>query len=97
MNDTEPISKEKDLTGLLNKVKNYLLDTYEPCQDPAEAFIHHTTDEIYRNLQRLLPNEHLYTSADVAKWLHDAGFTFYDYGDMRFEWMMKKAVILKLT
>jgi hypothetical protein len=79
----------EDYTGLINKLKNYLREYYEPAQDPKEAELHFTTLEIFNQLQKVLPSPH-YTPDQVANWLHVAGFTFTDYGNMKFEWMMKK-------
>ena len=88
-----PTIKEdrKDFTGLLNKVKNFLLDYYVPVYDPREAAIHLTTDEVFNQLKNVVPDEGLFSAADVSLWLHNAGFTFTDYGEMKLEWMMKKA------
>ena len=81
----------EDISGLLAKVKNYLVQYYEPAYEIREADFHYTTDEIYWQLQKIARNELLFSSADVSAWLHNAGFTFADFGEMRFEWMMKKA------
>ena len=90
--DIPPIIEErKDFTGLINKVKNFLLDYYVPVHEPREATFHYTTDEVYKQLKNVVPDEGLFSAADVALWLHNAGFTFTDYGEMKLEWMMKKA------
>jgi hypothetical protein len=93
--DEIPSAEEprKDFSGIIEKVKNYLKEYYVPAYDPGgQGVLHYTTGEIYAQLQRLVPGADLYTTTDVALWLHDAGFTFYDYGEMKFEWMLKKVV-----
>ena len=81
--------KENDFSVLINKLKNYLVEYYEPVHLPKDADFTYTTDEIYAQLQRIVPNEAMYTRADVALWLHNAGFTFADFGEMRLEWLIK--------
>jgi selenocysteine lyase/cysteine desulfurase len=78
-----------DATGLIEKVKNMLRQHYEPVHSPKDATLHYSTNEIYEQLQKLIPSLN-YSSEDVAVWLHQAGFTFYDYGVLQFEWMMRK-------
>lgn len=89
------MEKETDeiYSGLLNELKNYLAKNYEPVADPAKADFHLSTLEIYNQLQRLLPVEK-FKPADVATWLHSAGFKFWDYGYMQFEWMLKTKISL---
>jgi hypothetical protein len=84
----EDLEKE-DYSGLINKLKNILTQQYEPVNDPKEADVHYSTQEIFDQLQKLLPSTH-YTPDMVSNWLHNAGFNFFDYGNMKFEWMMKK-------
>lgn len=80
-----------DYSGLFNKLELYLKEYYVPVQDPKDAELHFTTEEIQGQLLKLLPNPEILTGDVVANMLHHAGFTFYDYGEMRLEWMMKKA------
>lgn len=70
-------------------IRKYLLEHYEPVQDPKKAEFHYTTTEIYNQLQKLLPGKKKYKPADIATWLHSAGFVFCDYGFLQFEWMFK--------
>ena len=77
--------------GLLQKIKNFLLQYYEPTADIREAAFHFTTEEITRQLYKIYPNELLFSATDVAAWLHAGGFVFYDFGDMRFEWLIKRS------
>jgi len=79
----------EDYSGILNKLRNYLLEYYEPVQDPAKAEMHLSTREIWGQLQSLVPCEGL-NEEMVAQWMHLGGFTWYDYGEMKFEWMMKR-------
>lgn len=90
--DGKPNSEiNAEIEGLLNKLKNYLFTYYEPVYDPKEAQVHMTTQEVYDQLFKILPNGALFSPSDVAGWLHNAGFTFFDFGTMKFEWLMKKA------
>lgn len=81
---------EEDFSGILNKLKNYLLEYYVPVRNPAEAEFSFTTQELTQQLLTLFPREDILTPDLVANWLHLGGFTWYDYGEMRLEWMMKK-------
>jgi hypothetical protein len=95
MTDTEneldqPKENRTDFSGLINKVKNYLKEYYQPVFEAKDADIHFTTEEIYRQLLKLVPNTEIFSAADVSVWLHEAGFTFADFGELRFEWLMKK-------
>lgn len=80
----------EDFSGIMNKLKLYLLEYYEPVQDPREAEFHYSTDEVWKQLLKILPNELILRPEMIAQWLHFGGFTFYDFGEMRFEWLMKR-------
>jgi hypothetical protein len=82
--------KEDDYSGILNKLKLYLLEYYEPVQNPRDADFHYSTDEIWKQLLKLFPNEVILRPEMIAQWLHFGGFTFYDFGELRFEWLMKR-------
>lgn len=96
VNEDGELAEEKweDFSGILNKLRMYLLEYYEPVQEPKDAQMHFTTDELTRQLYKLIPCEGLTTDL-VAQWLHFGGFTFADYGEMRFEWMMNRKVETK--
>ena len=92
-NDDDDFPEEdntEDFSGILNKLKLYLLDYYEPVRDPKDAEFHYSTAEIWRQLLKLFPNELILTQDLVAQWMHIGGFTWYDYGEIRLEWMMKR-------
>ncbi len=80
---------ELDFSGILNKIKNHLLEYYEPVQNPKDAEFHYTTNEIWQQLLKIFPNEIILRPDMVANWLHLGGFTFYDFGEMRLEWLVK--------
>lgn len=91
VNEDGDLEEEKwaDFSGILNKLKNYLFEYYEPVKDPKDAEMHFSTNELCQQLYKLIPCDGL--SPDlVANWMHLGGFTFADYGEMRFEWMMKR-------
>lgn len=77
------------VSGLLTEIRNYLIENYEPVTDPIKADFHFSTLEMYHKLQRVLPDKEKFTPADVAAWLHVAGFKFADYGSLDFEWLLK--------
>lgn len=78
--------------GLLEKIKNTFFSQYEPVPAYSSGVILKSTLEIFQALQKLYPNEILYSCADVAQWMHEKGFSFTETSEMRFEWMLKDAV-----
>jgi hypothetical protein len=82
----------EEFYGLLNKIKNYLLDYYTPVQDPKDAEFHLSTSELHQQLLKIFPNELILTADLVASWMHAGGFTFYDFGEMKFEWLVKRSL-----
>lgn len=71
------------------KVRTYLLQYYTTASTPKEASFHFTTAEIWEQLQQLFPSVH-YSATDVATWMNTGGFRFYDFGQMKFEWLINK-------
>ena len=80
----------KAAQGLIAKLKNYLYTYYAPATNVQEAEMHFSTDEIHKQLLRIYPNEMELTADLVAVWLHEGGFSFYDFGQLRFEWLLKR-------
>lgn len=80
----------KAAQGLIAKLKNYLYTYYAPAVNVMEAEFHFSTDEIHKLLLRIYPNEFELTADMVAVWLHEGGFSFYDSGQLRFEWLLKR-------
>lgn len=78
-----------DYSGILNKLRMHLLEYYEPVQHPKNADFHLSTSELYSQLYALIPCDGL-TGDLIAQWMHIGGFSFWDYGEMKFEWMMKR-------
>jgi hypothetical protein len=92
MAETKPIdetNKQAD-DSLLQSLKKFLTDTYTPVEtfNPKAIFL--TTAEVYQQLQQLYPNPVLYSQADVAQWLHQAGFKFSETGELKLEWMLAR-------
>lgn len=83
-------NNDADYSGIINKMKNYLLEYYQPVQEPRDADFHFSTQEIWTQLLKLCPAEYILKQETVANWLHLGGFTFHDYGELRLDWMMKK-------
>ena len=78
-----------DKINLIESIKEFLLKYYQPVADPLKANLHFTTEEIYHQIQELYPSDQ-FTAADVAIWMKAGGFTFWDFGEMKFEWLLKK-------
>lgn len=77
--------------GILLKLKNTFFAYYLPVYSPRDADFHYTTAMLYQKCLLLVPNSLLYSESDLVLWLHEAGFTWFDYGELNFEWMLKKA------
>ncbi len=88
MDEAEKLPPVAD--GLFEKIKQYIRQHYEPCQQPGDADVTMTTAEVYEAIQRFYPNAPVDIEI-LAKWLHDNGYTFFDTGKMRFEWLFKSA------
>lgn len=74
--------------GLTEKLKNFIRENYEPVQDVAEATLRLTTKEIHENISNHYPYMP-FSANELAQWLHNSGYTFWDAGSMRLEWLMK--------
>lgn len=86
----EVLKKKAIKESFLDKIKNTIYQLYEPVTDPLKAPLHLTTKEIFNQIQSLYPSTY-YNQDTIAEWLHDGGFTFYDYsGNLKFEWLIKK-------
>jgi hypothetical protein len=83
--------QRKTIEGLLNKLKQHLYQYYEPAQTIQDADFHYSTQEIWQQMLRIYPNEIILTAELIAVWLHSGGFTFLDFGNMKFEWLLKRA------
>ncbi|HVW99477.1 MAG TPA: hypothetical protein VHA52_03415 [Candidatus Babeliaceae bacterium] len=88
--EKERLQAELDHYNMLNKLKNYLFEYYEPVSVPSSETIHFTTFQIWHQLLKIYPNELILTQDVVASWLHAGGFTFFDFGFMKLEWIMKR-------
>lgn len=69
-------------------LKEYLLAHYKPAVFIQDSDLHLSTQEIFEKLQTLYPSAS-YTQEDVANWLYAANFRFTDFGNMKFEWLLK--------
>ena len=74
--------------ALIEKIKNYFKQQFEPTQMLVAGTVTLTTQEIYVKMQSLYLSE-CYGVTDVAEWLHDWGYSFTDMGQMRYEWMLQ--------
>ena len=82
--------KSNKFTFTTNTIKDYLLTHYFPTIDIVDAEFHLTTNEVYEKLLTVFPFPNLFSLDTIAEWLHERGFTFADFGDMRFEWLFKR-------
>jgi hypothetical protein len=48
-----------------------------------------TTKDIFDRMQKLFPSPS-YSAADLAEWLYEKQFNFYDDGGMKFVWLLIK-------
>jgi hypothetical protein len=74
--------------ALIQKIQLYILDSYDPVLRAEDADTRMTTLEIWQAIQRLYPCES-YTLEMLANWMHEKGFSFFDAGNMRFEWLLR--------
>lgn len=92
-NTVEKNSPEQDVKvpaigdGLTEKIKKFIKLNYLPTQDAAQATMRLTTTEIYANIQRIYPGIP-FTQMELSQFLHELGFTFWDAGGMRLEWLL---------
>lgn len=82
--------KRRLIYEFIDNVKSFLTNYYKPVNDPTKATFHYTTIQIFDQLQELFPSPE-YSSLDVSIWLKEFGFTYYDFGEMKLEWLFKKA------
>jgi len=75
--------------GLLEKIKNFLLQCYSPVAKLQDATILMSTMEIYHAVQRIYPSDS-YSAETIAQWLHEGCYHFTDTGKLQFEWMLKQ-------
>lgn len=90
MADTKQNIKEQQQLPdtLLLSLKEFLTQTYSPVEHFNPKAIFHSTAEIYDQLYQLYPNAAAFSQADVAQWLHQAGFKFSETGELKLEWML---------
>ncbi|HVZ98564.1 MAG TPA: hypothetical protein VG847_16900 [Chitinophagaceae bacterium] len=87
--ERQRLKAELEHNAMLEKVRSVLLEYYAPATYPMEADFHFTTNEIWKQLLNIYPNEVLLTKDTVAAWMHAGGFRLFDFGEMRFEWLIK--------
>jgi hypothetical protein len=75
--------------ALIESLKAYILSIYKPTASPLDADKRMSTEEIFSAFTRIYHNELFFSRNDLAKWLQQQGFTIWDAGDMRFEWLLK--------
>jgi hypothetical protein len=90
VNTTTPEKKADDSPINIEKIKNYLLQYYLPSNNINETDFHLSTNEIYESLFSVFPFPDLFRMSDIALWLHEGGYKFADFGEMRFKWLFKR-------
>lgn len=88
--DEQEPEQDPEVLAMLESLRDYLRNYYAPVFDPAEAEFHFTTRQVWEQLLNIYPNEIILTPALVSTWLSALNFQFYDYGEMKLEWMMKR-------
>lgn len=81
--------KFTEIPELVEEVKKFINETYEPVSHPLEATVHFTTLEIYRKLQLTFPG-YYYKPVDISLWLMEAGFKIANFGEFKPEWLFKE-------
>lgn len=89
-NKEETVKVSTNGDGLTEKIRNFIRLNYNPVQDASQATLRLTTFEIYANITKFYP-AFSFTQDQLATWLHELGFTFWDAGGMRFEWLLSSA------
>lgn len=74
--------------GLAEKIKNFIKENYEPVASAAEANVRVTTNELLQSIERIYPDSP-FTGQELAQWLHELGFQFWDAGNLNWEWLLK--------
>lgn len=79
--------------ALIDHLKQYILSVYRPAATPMESCKRMSTEEIFNAFSRIYHNEFVFSKNDMAKWLRSEGFTVWDAGDLRFEWLLRSRSI----
>ena len=66
MKSSNKKESENESSSIIDTIKNFFLENYEPSTDPCFAEFHFTTLEIYSQLLRIIPDKNIFTPADVA-------------------------------
>lgn len=85
-----PTEKQEQKHPLLDQVKQFLGQYYHPAFSLDDADMHLSTQEIYHQIQKLYPSFE-YSQETIAQWMQELGFIFLDFGEMKLEWLIKKA------
>ncbi len=75
---------------LITRIKKCLLDLYCPADNINETEFHLSSSEVYEKLISIFPYSNEFTINSVNIWLHELGYKFNDFGEMRFEWLFKR-------
>lgn len=76
---------------LLERVKNTFFDEYSPTTTFEAGVLFMSTQDIYNLFFNLYPNPIAYSSAQIATWMHEKGFTFIKMKELQYEWMLLPA------
>lgn len=71
----------------IQKVKQYFFSNYFPAKNISETTLHLTTEELIEKISKI--NGVYVDEETLNAWLLEGGFTFLDFGEMRFEWIFK--------
>lgn len=84
-----PDSEEKQQAreNFFEKVKQALLNAYQPAETFTGKELTKTTREIHWQFQLLYPSNS-YDEEDIALFLSAAGFKFYEMAPLKYEWLL---------
>lgn len=89
--ETDLQGKDKgDRSKLKVIVMAYVFDHYEPAENLRQCELHFSTRELWEKLQQVFCDTEMFCPSDVATWLVEYGFICGDFGEMQYEWLLKK-------
>lgn len=83
----------EDTPPIFEQIKDYLFKYYSPAESLADAEFHYTTHELWHQLMSIFPDYENFPVHLVATWMNEGGFIFADFGELKFEWLLKKRYI----
>lgn len=76
---------------LIEKVKNAFFSEYFPTLHYKPGVIFMSSQDIYNMFFNLYPHPLAFSTAQIAIWMHEKGFTFIKMKEFQYEWMLDPA------